>query len=78
MILGASAFALPRKGADAKQTVYQILRFGSQVKTMIFSPNVESAVTWMTFQYAVPDKDLATSNYDSYRRLEGEKVELLL
>ena len=31
----------------------------------------------MTFQYAVPDKDLATSNYDSYRRLGGEKEELL-
>ena len=28
MIFGASAFALPRKGADAKQTEYQIPRFG--------------------------------------------------
>ena len=64
--------------ADMEKASLLASRFGSYVKTLILSSeSFDTYVSWEMFQRTIRDERLATSYYDSYRKLEEEQEELL-
>ena len=64
--------------ADMEKATLLASRFGSYVKTMILSSEwFDDRMTWERFKRRVGNVKLAKSYYDSYRRLEFEREELL-
>ena len=64
--------------ADMEKASLLASRFGSYVKTLILSSeSFDSYVSWEMFQCTIRDEHLVRSYYDSYRKLEEEREELL-